>query len=128
MSIVLDTVTYNLPFKTVKRKAEILYKDGAGRTEDGVLHAEPIGTYYNYDVEVGMSLNNATDYAAFWLVITSPDSSHTITMPDESDTLTFSCYFANIRDDVVRWNDGGVNYFKNLSFSIIATSPARVPS
>jgi hypothetical protein len=128
MSIVLDTVTYNLPLKTVNRKAEILFKDGAGRTADGVLHAEAIGTFMNYDCEVGMSKNNSVDYAAFWLAITEPTAEHEITLPDESGTLTFDCYFANIKDTVMKWNEGGTNYFKNLSFSVIATSPARVPA
>ena len=128
MSITIDTIVYNLPFKTINRRAEILFKDSAGRTANGVLHAEPIGTYYNYDLEVGMSRKNATDYAALWLKLTEPTANHTITLPDESNTLTFNCYFANIRDTVQRWNEGGTNYFKNLSFSVIPTSPARVPA
>ena len=125
MSIIIDTVTYNLPLKIVNRKAEILFKF-AERTADGVLHSEPIGTYYNYDVEVGMSKNNVTDYAALWLKLTEPTGEHEITLPDESGDLTFDCYFANIKDDVAK--TGATNYFRNLSFSVIAISPARVPA
>lgn len=126
MSITIDSITYNIPIKILNRRSEILFKY-AERTEDGVLHSEAIGTYYNYDLECGMSKHNISDYAALWLKLTEPTGTHEITLPDESDTLTFDCYFANIRDDVVR-RSGTQNYFRNLSFSVIAISPARVPA
>jgi hypothetical protein len=124
MSITIDSTMYDIPIKVVNRKADTLYKY-AERTEDGVLHSELIGVYYNYDLECGMSANNVTDYAALWLKLTEPVESHTIVLPDESDTLTFDCYFANVRDEVTK--TGATNYFRNLSFSVIAISPARTP-
>lgn len=124
MSIIIDSTTYNVPIKTLKRKAELLFKY-AERTEDGNLHGEVIGTFYNYDLQAGMSRNNVSDYASLWVKITDPAFEHTITLPDESGTLTFNCYFANISDDVDK--EGATNYFRNLSFSVIATSPARTP-
>lgn len=124
MSITIDSTTYDIPIKVLNRKAEMLYKF-AERTEDGVLHSELIGVYYNYDLECGMSRNNVTDYAALYAKITEPVETHTIVLPDESGTLTFDCYFAGIKDEVVK--AGATNYFRNLSFSVIAISPARTP-
>lgn len=126
MGITIDGTTYDIPIKVAKRKADVLDKF-AERTQDGVLHREIIGVYYNYDLQCGMSLNNATDYAALWVKVTEPEESHEITLPDESGTLTFDAYFANISDEVVKWKEGGTNYFRNLSFSVIAISPARTP-
>ena len=123
--ITIDGTEYSIPFKVVGRKAEILFKDGAGRTEDGVLHAEAIGTYYNYDLEMGMSANDVNDYAALWVTITDPNHEHEITLPDEGGSYTFDCYFANIRDDVKTWKVNDTVFFRNLSFSVIAISPAR---
>lgn len=125
MSIIIDSTTYDIPLKVVKRKAELLFKF-AERTQDGHLHSEIIGTFYNFDCEAGMSANNVSDYAALWVKITEPTETHEITMPDESGTLTFDCYFANISDQVVR-QKSGTNYFRNLAFSVIATTPARTP-
>lgn len=122
--MIIDTVTYDIPIKVLSRKAEILFKY-AERTADGVLRSEAIGTYYNYDLECGMSKNNVTDYAALWLKLTEPTGTHEITLPDESGTLTFDCYFSNIKDEVSK--TGATNYFRNLSFSVIAISPARTP-
>lgn len=127
MSIVIDSITYDVPIETLSRKADLLYKF-AERTEDGILHSELIGVYYNYDLKAGMSSNNIVDYAALWAKLTEPVESHTIIMPDETaDGLTFDCYFANIRDEVAKLRTEQ-SYFRNLTFSIIAISPARVPA
>jgi hypothetical protein len=126
MSIVIDTTTYNIPFKVVGRKAELLFRY-AERDQNGNFHGESIGTYYNYSVECGQSINNVSDYAALWVKLTDPNFEHEITMPDETGDLTFNCYFANIRDDVRTWKADNTVYFRNLSFDIIATSPARTP-
>lgn len=125
MSITIDSTTYDVPIKVVNRRADMLYKY-AERTEDGVLHSELIGVYFNYDIEAGMSVHNVTAYANLWLKLTEPVSSHTINLPDEDGTVTFDCYFANIKDEVSK--TGATNYFRNLSFSVIAISPARVPA
>jgi hypothetical protein len=124
--IVIDTISYDLPIKVVSRTASSLFKV-AERTADGNLHTETIGWFYNFEVEVGQSANNAVDYAALWVKLTEPVESHEITMPNEGGDLTFECYFAGISDTVFKWNEGGVNYFKNLKFSVIAISPARIP-
>lgn len=118
----IDGIDYDVKIKVISRKVEMLYKF-AERTEDGVLRSELIGVYFNYDLEVGKSSNNCTAYTALWRKITEPVTSHQITMPDESGEVTFSAYFANIKDEVAK--TGATNYFRNLAFSVIATSPAR---
>jgi hypothetical protein len=122
MTITIDSVVYDLPIKSIKRKADSLYKY-AERTEDGVLHSELIGVYYNYDVEIGMSANNVADYAALYLKLTEPVETHEITLL----STTFDCYFSSITDEAVKVK-GATNYFRNLSFSVIAISPARTPA
>lgn len=124
MSIIIDSITYNVPIKVLNRKADMLYKY-AERTEDGNLKSELIGVYFNYDVQAGMSINNVADYAALWLKLTEPVETHTITLPDESGTITYDCYFAGIKDEVAK--EGTTNYFRNLTFSAIARGPARTP-
>jgi len=127
MTIIIDSVTYDIPLETVSRKADILYKS-AERTADGTLHSELIGVFYNFTVKAGMSANNISDYAALWVKLTEPVESHTITLPDETaNGLTFTCYFANIADDVVKWYPTQ-SYFRSLTFSVIAISPARTPA
>ena len=128
MSIVIDSITYDVPvLEMINRKADILFKY-AERTENGNLRAEAIGTYYNYDLQIGKSENNATDYSALWTKITDPNHEHTIIMPDgDGGTLTFGCYFASMTDKVKRWKVGGETYYRELTFSVIALGPARTP-
>lgn len=120
MSLTIDSVIYDLPIKVLNRKAEILFKF-AERTEAGILKSEAIGTFYNYELEIGMSANNITDYAALWLAVTEPTGEHEIVILGD----TFNCYFSNISDEVMK--DTGTPYYKNMRFSVIATSPARTP-
>ena len=124
--IIIDGVTYSIPYKTIKRKADKLYKF-ADRTEDGKLHSELIGVFYNFSLEMGMSANNIAEYAALWVEITAPVESYTVSLPNETGSLTFEAYFANIQDEVVKAKIDGTVYFRNLTFDVIAISPARTP-
>lgn len=123
--IVIDGITYNIPYVAVKRKAELLFKF-AERTQDGVLHSQLIGVYYNFSLQFGMSINDIEDYAALWVKVTEPVENHTVTLPNEDGGLTFDAYFAGISDEVSR-EDTPSNFFRNLAFDVIATSPARTP-
>lgn len=123
--MIIDGTTYNIPLKIIKRKADMLMKS-AERSEDGVLHAELIGVYYNYAVELGKSSCNPAAYAALWAKITEPVVDHTITMPDETGPLTFTCYFSNISDEIYKERGSEIET-RNLTFNIIAKSPARTP-
>lgn len=126
MFLTIDSVTYNIPLKPIRRKAELLFKY-AERTEDGILHTQVIGTYFNYDLELGDSVYDLDEYILLWQKLTEPVESHTITIPDEDGVHTFDCYFANINDREVKATNAGARRFKDLSFSVIATSPARTP-
>ena len=127
MTITIDSTSYDVAIKIVNRRAEALDKY-AERTQDGELHRELIGWFFNYDIECGMSSNNVSDYAALFLKLTEPTEFHTISMPGApSGYGSFTCYFASIRDELQRYQRNGVDYFRNLSFSVIAKSPARVP-
>lgn len=128
MSITIDSITYDVPIlSSINRSGEILFKY-AERTQDGVLHAEAIGTYYNFDLQMGRSENNASDYAALWIKITDPVHEHEVTMPDgDGSILTFDAYFAGMKDSVRKWESGGATYYRELRFSVIAISPARTP-
>ena len=50
--ITIDGTQYDVPIVSMKRSADDLYKY-AERTEDGVLHSEKIGVYFNYQIVVG---------------------------------------------------------------------------
>jgi len=124
--IIVDGVTYDLPWVAVTEKIDKLYKY-AERNEAGTLLSELIGVFYNFDVQIAESAANPTDYALFWAMLKTAKTSYQITMPDPSGDLTYYCYFSNIQHGLIK-QKGTTNYFRGLSFSIIAISPAVVPA
>ncbi|RPJ29441.1 MAG: hypothetical protein EHM33_00920 [Chloroflexi bacterium] len=123
MSVVIDSTTYDVPFKVIDRSASTVDKY-AERTEDGVLHRELIGVYFIYKLEFGMSLNNVTDYAALWLKLTEAAESHEITLLGD----TYDCYFPDPKDKVVKIKNGSTYYYRDLSVTVIPISPTRTPA
>jgi predicted ATP-grasp superfamily ATP-dependent carboligase len=123
MSIVIDSVTYDIPVLGIQRSADFLDKY-AERTEDGVLHRELIGVYFNYKLQFGQS-TNVTEYAALWNKLTEATEFHTVVVPDESGDYTFTAYFANVSDEL-RKTQNAKNFWKSLTVNFIAQEPANV--
>jgi len=119
--IIIDGITYDIPIVSIKRTADFLDKY-AERTEDGELHRELIGVYFNYSLKFGQSSNNVADYAALWVKLTEATEFHTVTVPDESGTFTFTAYFAGVSDELKK--EGAQNFWKNLTVNFVAKSPA----
>lgn len=122
--ITIDGTTYDVPVISVKRKAEFLDKY-AKRTEDGKLHRELIGVYFNYQLQFGRT-NDTTEYAALWDKLSEPEEFHTVTVPDEGgpDNFTFEAYFSNVGDELRKEKDAKT-FWKNLTVNFIAQEPAR---
>lgn len=121
MSIVIDSQTFDIPVLSITRKADFLDKY-AERTEDGVLHRELIGVYFNYQIKFG-STTDTTAYAALWEKLTEVEEFHTVTVPDENGDYTFTAYFSSISDNL-RKQAATKNYWNNLTVNFIAQEPA----
>lgn len=124
--IVIDGTTYDIPILSIKRTAEFLDKF-AERTEDGILHRELIGVYFNYQLAFGRS-SNTTEYASLWTKLTEPVEFHDVVVPDEDGApLTFTAYFAGVSDELRKDTDAKT-FWKNLTVNFISQEPTRVPS
>lgn len=121
MAVVIDSISYDIPVVSLRRKAEFLDKY-AERTEDGVLHRELIGVFFNYELTFGQT-TDTTEYDALWKKLTEAAEFHTVTVPDEAGDYTFTAYFANVGDELLRSKPGQPNYFKGLTVNFIAKSP-----
>lgn len=124
----VDGVTYeNIHVISLKRSFSVLDGENAGRTMDGAMQRDVIGTYYNYSLEIDPCDSNPTEYDAFWEVISSPADSHTVSFPYGQNTLTFQAYVASGEDqlwDIFR----GMNRWEKLTVNFIAMDPERRPS
>lgn len=124
--ITIDGTSYDIPIVSLKRKADFLDKY-AERTEDGLLHRELIGVYFNYELKLGRT-NDVAAYAAFWQKLTEAEEFHTVTVPDEDGSYTFTAYFSNVSDELVRSDSNfATSFWRNLTVNFIAKSPANTP-
>lgn len=124
MTIVIDGTSYAIPILSIKRKAEFLDKY-AERTEDGVLHRELIGVYFNYELQFGRT-GALSAYASLWAKLTEVEEFHTVTVPDFDGTggqYTFTAYFAGISDELIK-ESATQTFWKNLTVNFIAREPA----
>lgn len=121
--IVVDGVSYNVDVVKVKRKADTLDRY-AKRTDDGVLHREMIGTYFNYQLRLGPN-TDPQSYDALWEVLASTEEFHTVVVPYGSrGTYTFQAYFSNVSDELL-CHRGDRNVWNNLTVNFTSRKPAR---
>lgn len=118
--IIIDGTEYKVPIVELQRKGDILDLV-ANRTEDGVLHREVIGTYYNYTLTIGV-VNDPDLYETLWWVLTAPVASHQIELPH--DHIQFEGYFGSCKDNIHLVTAEGYSA-RGLSFNLVATRAAR---
>lgn len=119
----IDGIGYKIDVLSVKRTADFLDKY-AERTENGDLERELIGVYFNYKLQLGPGIDR-TEYARLWDKLTEPVEFHKVTVPDEDGDYTFTAYFSNVADELLR-KVAEKNYWKNLTVNFIAKKPARI--
>ena len=119
----IDGIGYKIDVLSVKRTADFLDKY-AERTENGDLERELIGVYFNYKLQLGPGIDR-TEYARMWDKLTEPVEFHEVTVPDEDGDYTFTAYFSNVADELLR-KVAEKNYWKNLTVNFIAKKPARI--
>ena len=80
--------------------------------------------YFNYKLQLGPGVDRA-EYARMWDKLTEPVEFHEVTVPDEDGDYTFTAYFSNVADELLR-KVAEKNYWKNLTVNFIAKKPARI--
>lgn len=119
--IKIDGEFFDVPFVSIKRTGDFLDKY-ANRTEDGVLHRELIGVYYNYQASFGTM--DTDTHQKLWSKLSEAVEFHTITLPDAYGTYSFVGYISSLSDEYLKILDNGAT-FENLQCKFIAKSPAR---
>lgn len=111
---------------SLERTAAILDGENAGRTMDGAMQRDIIGTYYNYNMEITSDYSDLAEYDALYEVLTAPEDSHTITVPYAQGTMTFRAYVANTSDNLLH-RRSTFNKWNNLKVNFTAMEPQRRP-
>ncbi len=126
--ITIDSISYDVPIIGLDETCDFLDKF-AERTQDGVLHRELIGCYFNQQIQFG-SPTNATQraaLAALWVKLTEAVPFHTVTVPDSDGVdFTFTAYFSNVKRSLRKY-EAARTFWKSLTVNFIAQSPALTP-
>ncbi len=119
--IAIDGKPYNIPIVSIDMAADMLDKY-AERTNDGVLHRELIGVYYNFKITFGPGYDNPTEYAALWRALAEPKEFHEVTLWDEAGPYTQEGYFASTNQKLTKVKSDKP-YWRELSTTFIAKQP-----
>lgn len=111
---------------SLKRSFSVLDGENAGRTMDGAMQRDIIGTYYNYSMEIDPSGSSPEEYDALYETLSAPVDSHNIVVPYGQGTLEFKAYVSNGEDEMFQAVEA--NQWNNLSINFIAMKPQRRPA
>lgn len=121
--IIIDDKAYAVRITELKRTADILDKY-AERDEKGELHREVIGTYYNYQLKIGVKMGERDLYNELFDVLSAPVDCHDVELPH--DHVKFKGYFSSISDNIKLVDDDGFDC-NGLSCKLTAMKPRRTP-
>lgn len=119
--ITIDNNSYDVGIIKITRKASQKI-EGLGTTMDLRKHYDIKGTYYDYEVELATYKMQVSDYDSLYEVLTTPQESHTVTLPYGQSTLTFEARVSVASDSLVK----SFNTFKKWS-SLKVTFEALTP-
>lgn len=122
----LDGEPYNVLVTKLTRKFSVLDSDKTGRTQNGAMYRDPIGTFYNYTMTVAPNGDDVESLDAFWEAISRPDKSHECVFPYGQDTLTQRMYVTSGEQDM-RLMAESKNYWSGITVNFVAMKPKVVP-
>lgn len=122
----IDGTGYRVHVLKLTRAFSVLDTERTGRTMDGQMYREPIGTFYNYTMTVAPA-GDSQDLEKFWEVISQPRSSHDCCFPYGQKTLSQKMYITSGEQELIRWDRDG-NFWGEITVNFIAMGPKVVPS
>lgn len=127
--VVMDGIIYKVRIKAdpaLEESFRIEDGENAGSMLSGRERRDVIGTYYDHTLSVEPVPGEYQDYEAFYLAISAPVDSHTITMPHGQSTIT---YQAKVISGSHRKRNkiSGVTHYTGLQVQFQALAPQRRP-
>lgn len=99
--ITIDNNTYDVGIIKITRKASMNI-ESLGTTMDLRKHYDIKGTYYDYEVELATNRMKVEEYDDLYEILTTPQESHTVTMPYGQTTLTFEARISVASDSLIK--------------------------
>lgn len=122
----LDGTAYNVRVKKLTRKFSILDSSKTGRTQNGAMYRDVIGTYYNYSMVVEQYGQDQEALDSFWEAVSQPDKSHVCVFPYNQETLTQQMYVTSGEQDLMVCTERGI-FWGEMTLNFIAMRPRVTP-
>lgn len=123
--LIVDGVEFSAIVKSLTRNFEVVDGEGAGRTLDGVMHRDLIGTYYNYSISFVTDYMSRSKYYQLYELVSSPLEAHSISIAYNDEILTFDAYVTNGSDTLLQEKSPNKRLWGDLSMDFIAMQPKR---
>jgi len=101
----LDGNAYNLEVIKLTRGFAVLDTAHTGRTMDGTMYREPVGTLYHYTMTLRAREGCYEDLDRFWSAVSRPVVSHICTFPYGQSTLTQKMYITEAEQPLMYTGD-----------------------
>lgn len=125
-SFIIDGVEYNVHVLNLTRKFSVLDSSKTGRTQDGNMYRDIIGTFYNYTLTVAEKDGDVRSFDAFWDAISRPDESHECIFPYGQEMLSQTMYITSGEQDI-RLLRPSRTHWGEITINFIAMNPKVVP-
>lgn len=122
----LDGIAYNVRVKKLTRKFSVLDTDKTGRTQNGAMYRDVIGTFYNYSMVVEQCGLDQDAMDAFWEAVSQPEKSHTCVFPYNQETLEQKMYVTGGEQELLVCLEDR-NLWGEITLNFIAMRPKVTP-
>lgn len=122
----MDGIAYDVNVLSLQRKFSVMDTEHSGRTQNGEMYRDVIGTFYNYSITIGERFGDKAALEAFWKAISSPTVSHICQFPYGQTTLTQKMYVTGGEQALLR-TGGGKNHWGEITVNFIAMAPEVTP-
>lgn len=122
----MDGIAYNVRVSKLTRKFSVQDTDRTGRTQDGEMYRDIVGTFYNYSMTVEQMGNDTESFDNFWEVISQPVESHVCVFPYNQTIMTQRMYITSGEQSILSQKPM-LTQWGEMEISFIAMSPKVVP-
>lgn len=127
MKFTVDGIEYNVLVTSLSRSGKVKESKLSGDVKSGNRFRDIIGTYYNYEMEIGTDRLSPADYDSLYEVLTAPVESHTVSLPyGRNGTMEFEAYIQQVDDDLKR--DDAERMWAGMTVTFYAKRPQRRPT
>ncbi len=119
----MDGIAYNVNVTSLKRKFSVMDTDKSGRTQNGEMYRDIVGTFFNYSMTIQERTGDAAALDAFWEAICDPTkASHICVFPYNQNTLTQRMYVTSGEQDL-KLMEKDKNHWGEITVDFIAMGP-----